>query len=244
MLGAAGFAAGTVNAVAGGGSFFTFAALVASGLTTLDANATSAVALTPANLAGVAAYRSEIRSHFRELIVFGVLAIVGGVLGALLLIWLGDDGFRPLVPWLLLVASLLFGFSNRIRALVGPTIMDQGLLARLVAFSLMTLVAIYGGFFGAGFGIMMLAVLAIVESGDFHKLNATKNLQAFLIQVVSGSILIAGGLVHWPQALVTVAASVSGSYFGIRAARRVPERIIRAVVITAGSVLTTIFFLR
>lgn len=178
------------------------------------------------------------------MIVFGVLAIVGGVLGAFLLIWLGDDGFRPLVPWLLLVATLLFGFSNQIRALVGSTIVAQGLLARLVAFGLVTLMAIYGGFFGAGFGIMMLAVLAIVERGDFHKLNATKNLQAFLIQTASGSILIIGGLVHWPQAVVTIVASVSGSYFGVRAARRVPERIIRVVVITAGAVLTTVFFLR
>ena len=120
VLAIAGFAAGTVNAIAGGGTFLTFAALVFSGLPTLDANATSAVALTPANLASVAAYRSEVRSHFREMMPFAIIGLIGGGVGALLLIWLGDGGFRPLVPWLLLAATMIFGFSNRIRAFVTP----------------------------------------------------------------------------------------------------------------------------
>jgi uncharacterized membrane protein YfcA len=216
-------AAGTINAIAGGGTFITFAALVASGLPTLDANATSAVALTPANLASVAAYRSEVRTYFREMLPFAIIGLIGGGIGALLLIWLGDGGFRPLVPWLL-VATLMFAFSSQIRAFAAPFSQGQHTTAKLVAYGVMTIVAIYGGFFGAGIGIMMLAALSIIASGDYHKANSTKILVAFLIQVVSAALLIAGGLVHWPQALVTIVASSLGGYYGVGLARIVPEK--------------------
>lgn len=248
ILAVAGFAAGTVNAVAGGGSFFTFAALVAAGLPTLDANATSAVALTPANLASAAGYRAEIRAHYREMIPFAIIGIVGGVLGAVFLIWLGDSGFRPMVPWLLLLATLLFAFSGRIRELTAPWTEARSVGANtgagVAAYLLMGVVAVYGGFFGAGMGIMMLAALSILEGADFHKANAIKNLQAFLIQTVSAGLLIVGGLVHWPQALVTMVASVVGGYLGVSVARRVPQNIVRVTVVTVGAVLTLIFFLR
>ncbi|MBN9584924.1 MAG: hypothetical protein BGN84_18885 [Afipia sp. 62-7] len=244
VLAAAGFAAGTVNAIAGGGTFLTFAALVFSGLPTLDANATSAVALTPANLASVAAYRSEVRTYFRDMIPFSIIGLIGGGVGAVLLIWLGDKGFRPLVPWLLLLATLLFAFSAQLRAFVAPFSQGSHGGAKVVAYVVMSVVSIYGGFFGAGVGIMMLAALAIIESGDFHKANATKILVAFLIQVVSAGLLIAGGLVHWPQALVTIASSALGGYYGVTLARLVPEKIIRAAVVTVGAVLTLIFFLK
>jgi len=244
LLAAAGFAAGTVNAVAGGGTFATFAALVACGLPTLDANATSAVALTPANLASVFAYRSEVRAHLTRMLPFVVIGLFGGGVGALLLIWLGDQGFRPLVPWLLLSATLLFAFSDRIRAWTKPLSQGKSGSSRVVAFLVMVLATVYGGFFGAGMGIMMLAALAIIGSGDYHQDNAVKNVVAFLIQVVSATLLIAGGLVHWPHALVTIVASVVGGYWGVSVARNVPERIIRATVVLVGAVLTVIFFVR
>ena len=244
VLAVAGFAAGTVNAIAGGGTFITFAALVFSGLPTLDANATSAVALTPANLASVAAYRTEVRSHFREMLPFSIIGLIGGGVGALLLIWLGDGGFRPLVPWLLMVATLLFAFSTQIRAFAAPWSQDQNKAAKFVAYGVMMIVAIYGGFFGAGIGIMMLAALSIIADGDYHKANSTKILVSFLIQVVSAALLIAGNLVHWPQALVTIVASAIGGYYGVSLARIVPEKIIRAAVVAVGAVLTVIFFLK
>src|SRR5205085_3060911 len=120
LLVAAGFAAGIVNAIAGGGTFFTFAALVASGLPTLDANATSAVALTPANLASVVAYRSEVTRYIRDIIPLAALSIAGAAIGTWLLITIGDAGFRPTVPWLLLLATLLFAFSGRIGVVTQP----------------------------------------------------------------------------------------------------------------------------
>lgn len=244
LLALAGFAAGTVNAVAGGGSFFTFAALVFGGLPTLDANATSAVALTPANFASVLGYRQEVRKYFREMLPFMVLGTIGAAIGAWLLITIGDEGFRPTVPWLLLLATVLFALSARINRLIAPLAAHSTAAAQIFAFVLMAIVAIYGGFFGAGMGIMMLAALAIIESGDFHKSNAIKNVVAFLIQTVSATLLIAGGLIHWPHALITMAASVAGGYLGVGIARRVPEKIIRAVVVTVGAVLTLIFFMR
>jgi uncharacterized membrane protein YfcA len=115
---------------------------------------------------------------------------------------------------------------------------------RVFAFVLMAIVSVYGGFFGAGMGIMMLAALAILESGDFHKSNAIKNAVACLVQVASSALLVAGGLIHWPHALITMAASIAGGYLGVGVARRVPERIIRAVVVTVGAALTVLFFLR
>ena len=239
-----GFVAGAINAVAGGGTFVSFAVLVASGLTTLDANATSAVALTPANLASVTAYRSEVRKYYRDMIPFAIIGLIGGIVGALLLIWIGDGGFRPLVPWLLLIATLLFAFSDRIREFTEPFSKGEHAGARLGAYALMMVVAVYGGFFGAGIGIMMLAALSIIEGGNYHKANSTKILVAFLIQVVSAALLIAGGLVHWPQAIITMLAATAGGYLGVGLARRMPEKIIRAVVVAIGAGLTVVFFVK
>jgi uncharacterized membrane protein YfcA len=240
----AGFAAGMVNAVAGGGSFFTFAALVFGGLPTLEANATSAVALTPSNFAIVAGYRAEVRRYFREMLPFLALGAIGAAVGAWLLIAIGDAGFRPTVPWLLLAATVLFAFSAQINRLVAPLAVSGGIAMRVFAFVLMAIVTVYGGFFGAGMGIMMLAALAILESGDFHKSNAIKNAVACLVQIVSSALLVAGGLIHWPHAFITMVASIAGGYLGVGIARRVPERIIRAVVVTVGAALTVLFFLR
>jgi uncharacterized protein len=244
LLVLSGFVAGAVNAFAGGGTFFTFAALVFAGLPTLDANATSAVALTPANLGGVAGYRDEVRLYARELLPIVVISLVGAAFGAWLLISIGDEGFRPTVPWLLLFATVLFALAPRINSVVAPFAKSGSAAWRFGAYLLITLVAIYSGFFGAGAGIMMLAALAIVESGDFHKSNAIKNVVAFLAQIVSSVMLIAGGLVHWRAAAIVMIASVAGTYVGVLAARRAPLKVIRALVVTAGAALSAVFFLR
>ncbi len=244
LLSVAGFAAGVLNAVAGGGTFLTFAALVAVGLPTIEANATSAVALNPANIASAIGYRHEIRTYFRSMVGYSVMAVLGGLLGAGLLIWLGDEGFRPTVPWLLLLATLLFAGSDRIRAVAEPWANAKAGGATAVAGIIMFIVAVYGGFFAAGMGIMMLAALIITERGDYHKANAIKMLASTLIQLMSSAMLIVGGLVHWPEALVTMVASTIGGYLGVDVARRVPARITRAVVVTTGAVLTLVFFFR
>src|SRR5262249_18682343 len=141
---------GVANAVAGGGTFFTFAAMVAFGMPTLNANATSAVSLVPGSLASTVAYASETRKNWRRAVPYALCGLCGGMLGGYLAIRIGDEGFRPLVPWLLGVATLTFAFSGRIRALSKGIDGRQDARARAFAYGLMALVGVYGGFFGAG----------------------------------------------------------------------------------------------
>ena len=243
VLALMGFLGGIVNAVAGGGTFFTFAALVAFGMSTLDANATSAVALVPGSFATSAAYRYEISKYWRDIFPFAVIAVIGGLGGAALLIAIGDQRFRPLVPWLLAGATLLFAFSTPIRGAV-RSIAGSGGIGPVWSCALIAVVTVYGGFFGAGMGIMLLAALALMGSGDFHRGNATKNVVAVLAQSVAVILFIANGLVRWPQAIVTTLAAIVGGYLGVTLARRVPEAIVRATVVAVGTVLTLIFLLR
>jgi uncharacterized membrane protein YfcA len=243
LLALAGFAGGIANAVAGGGSFFTFSALVAFGMATLDANATSAVALVPGSLAIGAAYRKETLARWREVVPFAAIGIAGGIAGAWLLIAMGDARFRPLVPWLLGGATLVFALSGTIRAAVARSAGEGG-IGPVGGYALIAVVAVYGGFFGAGMGIMLLAALALIEHGDFHKANATKNVVATLAQGVAVVLFIVGGLVHWPEAIVTTLAAILGGYLGVIVARRVPETIVRWTVVAVGAALTLIFALR
>lgn len=244
LLSVAGFGAGAFNAVAGGGTFLTFAALVAVGLPTIEANATSAVALNPGCAASAFAYRREIRIHFRDMVGYSIIAVLGGLLGATLLIRLGDEGFRPAVPWLLLIATLLFAGSEHIRIMTMPWAKNQVGGTRAIVTVAMLVVSIYGGFFAAGMGIMMLAALVITERGDFHKANAIKVLATLLIHLMSSVALIYSNLVRWPEAIVIMVSSVIGGYYGVIIARRVPTRITRVAVVGAGALLTVVFFLR
>ena len=148
------------------------------------------------------------------------------------------------MPWLLALATLTFAFSGKIRVWTARFTQTGARYARAVAYLLMGIVAIYGGFFGAGQGIMVLATLAVIQDGDFHRTNATKNIICMLAQAVAVILFIWGGLVHWPQALVTIAGAIFGGYFGIVVARKVPEIWVRAVVVAVGAGLSIVFFLR
>lgn len=239
-----GFLAGVANAVAGGGTFFTFAAMVGFGMPTLNANATSTIALVPGSLATTIAYLPETRKNWRKALPFALLGVAGGVIGAWLLVLIGDQGFRPMVPWLIALATAAFAFSGALRRFAGRVAGHATWPMRVFAFGLMSLVAIYGGFFGAGMGIMLLATLAIIEEGDFHKANAIKNIVATVSQAVAAVLFVWKGLVWWPQMLVTVAGCVVGGYSGVLVARRVPDTIIRGIVVAVGAMLSVVFFIR
>jgi uncharacterized membrane protein YfcA len=245
ILAVAGVAGGIANAVAGGGTFFTFAALVAFGISTLEANATSAIALVPGSLAVGFAYRKETAERWRELVPAAIISVIGGAAGGALLIAIGDARFRPLVPWLLGSATLLFAMSGRIRDLVRVMAGHQGMGAG-TRYAMLGTVAVYGGFFGAGMGIMLLAALALAEAGnfDFHKANATKNVVATLSQSLAVMLFVIGGLVHWLEAIIICVGATAGGYYGIYLARRVPVAVVRAVVVVVGAALTLVFFLR
>ncbi|HVV62328.1 MAG TPA: sulfite exporter TauE/SafE family protein [Pseudolabrys sp.] len=244
LLAVTGFAAGLVNAVAGGGTFFTFAAMVGFGMPTLNANATSAVALVPGSLASTVAYAKETRKNWRRAVPFVLLGLFGGIAGGYLLIRIGDEGFRPMVPWLIGIATLTFAFGARIRAFSAGLEGRHSAAMRAAAFALMGLVGIYGGFFGAGMGIMLLATLSIIGISEFHTANALKNIVATLSQAVAVVLFVANGLVFWREAAIVTAAGIAGGYLGVMAARRVPEPVVRGIVVAVGAALTVVFFFR
>jgi uncharacterized membrane protein YfcA len=246
LLAASGLAAGLVNAIAGGGTFFTFSALIAAGLPPIVANATSAVAVTPANLSSAWAYRRELAANIKRFAALGVVSLIGGLGGAYILTVTDNASFRQLVPWLLLFATLLFAASPRIVALARAIGKQEGAhpsakaWAAGLAFQL--IVSVYGGFFGAGMGIVMLAALAITEGDDFHLINSAKHLCSTLIQLVAVVLFVAKGLVSWPETLVVGIASVVGGYLGVVFGRRLSAAAIRWLVIAVGAILTLYFF--
>ncbi|MBF9233316.1 sulfite exporter TauE/SafE family protein [Microvirga alba] len=247
LLAASGLAAGLVNAIAGGGTFFTFSALVAVGLPPVVANATSAVAVTPANLASAWAYRRELMANLRRFTALGIVSLIGGLIGAYILTVTDNTAFRRLVPWLLLFATLLFAASPRIVALARAIGRSEGhtpsTRAWAAGLAFQFLVSIYGGFFGAGMGIVMLAALAITEGDDFHLINSAKHLCSTLIQLVAVCLFIAAGLVSWREMFIVGAASVIGGYLGVVFGRRLSPGAIRWLVIGVGAALTLYFFL-
>ena len=241
LLAAAGALAGTLNAIAGGGTFFTFAALVSTGLSPVMANTTSAVGLAPANLASVVAYLPEVRQNYRRYAALAIVGALGGGMGALLLILTPASAFKTLVPYFLGLATLLFAFAPHIRTLGAKRrhISGSGLIGRVLE----ALVSLYGGYFGAGMGVMMLASLSLTEADDYHFINAAKNVWAAFIQVFSVILFVVWGITVWKSALIIMISSSIGGYYGVALARRIPQRLIRGFVILAGVALTVRFFL-
>ncbi|MCF3641301.1 sulfite exporter TauE/SafE family protein [Rhizobium sp. TRM95111] len=238
FLFAAGFLSGVVNAIAGGGTFLTFGAMTLVGLPPIVANATSSITQFPGYVTSVLAYRDEIRSDWREARLLGALSLVGGLAGALLLLSLSNPSFRALVPWLLLGATLIFAAGPYLkpkRLSPEKPIAPLGLAGQFVT-------AIYGGFFGAGMGIMTLAVLGLTKGGDYHRLNALKNFLAVVVAAMAIVVFASGNVVGWPQAAVMIPAGALGGYCGVWAARRVPQPVIRGLVVAVGFALTVYYF--
>ena len=238
----AGLIAGTVNAVAGGGTFFTFSALVFVGIPPVPANATSAVALTPSNLSSVAAYLPEIRVHWRRYAALGVASAIGGYLGAQLLLATPAKAFIALVPWFLGFATLLFAAGPLLRKGIDKISHGPGTPGRRMAGLVMQLiVSVYGGYFGAGMGIIMLAALSVAEGDDYHFINAAKNICASLIQIFALISFLSSGIVQWPAGIIAGVGSVIGGYYGVALARRVPQPVMRWFVVIVGGLLTLKF---
>jgi len=232
------FLAGAVNAIAGGGTFLTFGALTMIGMPPITANATSAITQFPGYVTSTIAYRDEIAKSWKSAIALSLVSIIGALGGALLLLSLDNPSFRRIVPWLLLAATAIFA--------AGPWLKPKASLERPVGSPTSTVAqlftAIYGGFFGAGMGIMMLAVLGITSGGNYHHLNALKNLLSILIAAVAMAIFVGGGVVAWPQALVMIPGVALGGYAGVWMARRVPQTVMRLIVVSVGIVLTVYYF--
>lgn len=246
LISGGGFAAGLMNALAGGGTFFSFPALLAVGIAPVSANATNAVALWPASLSAAWALRRELRCLPMRcyLLPLIVAATAGGLAGGLLLLLTSDQAFYQLIPWLLLLATLLFTFSRSLAGLVarmGPQQHDSLRLGP-VGFTCQALVSLYGGFFGAGMGIMMIASLAISGRTRVAEINAIKSLLSSVIYSVATLTFILAGAVHWPALLIMLLGTIYGGYCGGRLARRLPDAWLRALVILIGWSLSLLYF--
>lgn len=249
LMGAGGFAAGAVNAVAGGGTFFSFPALLAVGLPPVVANASNSVALWPGSLAGAWAYRQELAAYKRYLLPMGAASLLGGIVGGLLLLAAGDARFSALIPWLLAFATALFAFSPQLSAVLKrhrparPAQADGGYGSGTPAgWFVQLLVSVYGGFFGAGMGILTMASLAMGGHEDVQHINALKNLLSAVNYSVTALTFIIAGAISWPQTLVMLLAASAGGYAGARVARRIGGPWLRRMVIAVGSALTLYYF--
>lgn len=239
------FLAGVTNAVAGGGTFFTFPALTGWGhLSEKVANMTSTIGLWPGSAASVVAAKPEFKRLPRGMtIAFVIISLIGGVAGAVLLRVTSQHAFKLLVPWLLAFATVVFAFSKPIARWAGRQHGHRSLRWTIVVALIQLLVAIYGGYFGAGIGILMLAGLAFAGLDDIHQMNALKVLLQTTINGVA-SIIFLFDQVDWTLALPMAVLSAVGGFVGIRVARRAPQTVVRAFILMVGVGLTVVYFIK
>jgi hypothetical protein len=239
--------AGTLNAVAGGGTFISFPALLVTGMPAVQANATNTVALWPGLAASAGAYLKRLNVPRRLLVPLLLTSVVGGLVGALLLLKTPQHTFLHLVPWLLLGGTLLFAFGNTIRAMAGKTaavddLRNMSWQAITVTSMAELLVAIYGGFFGAGIGFVILGMLAALGMRDIHAMGAIRTLLAAVINAAAVLTFILARAVFWPQCGVMIAGALVGGWFGAHYAQRADPRKVRLVVIAVGVAMSAYYF--
>lgn len=240
LLVAAGLVGGACNAVAGGGTFFTFPALLAAGVPPVVANATSAISIWPGHATSLFGYREELRRNAGRLKSSAPAFVLGSLIGASLLSITGNAIFRQLIPWLLLVATILFALGPRLRSWLRRD--SPGMLPRPVIFATDLLVAIYGGYFGAGLGILLMAVLTLIGLSDVNEANAVKNALATIVSSLAVAVFIATGIIAWGPAFAVLVGAIAGGYLGARFARWINPTILRGIVIAVGFGLTWFYF--
>jgi uncharacterized protein len=239
--------AGTLNALAGGGSFISFPALLFIGVPPVQANATNTVALWPGLAASTLAYIKRLDAPARLMVPLLVTSVAGGWAGAVLLLKTPQHTFLRFVPWLLLSGTLLFAFGNKIRAIAGTSAVINDLRkitwrAIIVSSVVELLVAVYGGYFGAGIGFITLGMLAALGMRDIHAMGAIRTLLAAAINAAAVVTFILAGAILWPQCGVMVAGALLGGWFGARYAQKADPRKVRAFVIGIGLAMSAYFF--
>ena len=242
LLAAAGLLAGSMNAIAGGGSFVTFPAMVLAGLPPVIANASSTVALFPGTLASSFAYRRELTGiGGYRLVVLAPISIAGGLVGAVLLLATPAHLFDVVIPWLLLLAAMTFAFGARAGLMLRRFIRIDSRTLPFIQF----VISIYGGYFGGAVGLMMMAAWSLLLASDDLKSMAPA--RVLLTSAANGAAVvwfIAAGAIRWPEALSMLGASVIGGYVGARLSRLLPPRIVRRFVVVLTAFITLVFFLR
>jgi len=235
-----------MNALAGGGTLLTFPALLLVGVPAIEANATSTIALLPGAASSMAGYRREVSQHRQWLKTLLVPSLVGGALGSVLLLLTPERTFRNLAPFLVLFATLLFLFQIVTSRKSGEGGEPHGPLGgRWAAASLLQFgVAVYGGYFGAGIGILMLVILGYLGLEDIHAMNGLKNFFGICINSVAAAYFIVRGAVNWPLALVMIGGATVGGYAGAHFARRIGKEKARVAVVVIGFGITVLLFLQ
>lgn len=241
LLLVAAFVAGIMNSVAGGGSFLTFPVLVFAGIPSVAANATSTAALFPGSLAGAWSYRHDfphLEGPSASTII--TISLVGGMVGALLLILTPEHTFNAMIPWLLLATTLLFWTSKNLTQIlkrhfhIGPT----NLLVTQF------LIAVYGGYFGGAIGIMMLALFSLFGVSNIHSANALKTLLSGALNAIAVACFVIAGKVIWAPAMAMLVAAIAGGFFGAHMAKRMNPDHVRLMIVAIGFIMTGVFFLR
>jgi uncharacterized protein len=241
----AGILGGALNAVAGGGSFVAFPALLFIGLPPIPANATNTLALWTGVTASGGAYRNRLDVPMRVLLPLLLTSLAGGIAGAVLLLRTPAHTFLQVLPWLMLAATLLFIFGKRLAGGRASSVGRGATIAAIVGASVFELVvAVYGGYFGGGVGIVNLAMLAAVGMTDIHAMNALKSILGIAINGVAALVFVVKGAIYWPQAIVMIAGALVGGYFGAHYAQRLPQAWIRGFVILVGTGMTIYFFIK
>ena len=243
--------AGLANAMAGGGTFFSFPALTGGGLSSLIANATNAVAVTPGHALAALAYRDELGRSKRRLAVLGISSALGAIAGAWLLTQTSEQTFKQLVPWLLLFATVSFAggpaLQQRIKSSQAaspvnpatPTTTQGTSIGSAISYFL---ASIYGGYFGAGQGIVLMTILTLTGIDDVQEANALKNAIATIVSLIAVIVLSFKGLILWKYGILMIVGATLGGLYGGRLAKRLDKKTLRAIVICVGSLLTTWYF--
>ena len=245
-LAAAAFAAGAVNAVAGGGSLISFPALLVAGYPAKTANVTNTVALWPGYLGGSLGYRDELRYQRRRIIFLLAPSVLGAVAGSAILLSTSEDAFEAVVPFLILFATALMAFQKQLtdfaerHRLAARSDDHMPPLLQAGAF----LLAVYGAYFGAGLGILTLAVFAVLIPDDMQRLNGLKGMSSLLINAVAVVYFAAFGPVEWAPTAVMAIGALTGGYLGAGVARRLGQERLRTAVVAFGVIIAVILFIR
>jgi uncharacterized protein len=245
---AAALTAGAVNSIAGGGTLISFPTLLWIGRDPILANATNTVALWPGAVAGVIGFREELARSKRWLLFLVIPSFIGGVTGAILLIHTSSHIFSIIVPYLILGATILLAAQELITRKTRMVAITEGshesAVWRIGAYVFQFFVGVYGGYFGAGIGILMLAALGLIGLKDTHQMIGLKNLLAFVVNGIAALYFILSGTVIWIDVLLMAFASVIGGYFGARMARRLGRRFVRGFVLFIGFAMTVSLLLK
>jgi uncharacterized membrane protein YfcA len=238
--------AGAVNSIAGGGTFFSFPILILLGMPPLTANTTNKVGIAIASVAGVAGFRQELKIIRHHLLFYILLGTLGSVVGSYLLLTILAEQFSELVPWLMLAATCLFKFSSRLLKMLRPRNEHDKLtgVRRWVVGAGQFAIGVYGGFFAAGMGILMLALYELAGMKNIHEMNAVKVVVALAINVISAGVFLLSGTVNWAVAGILIVGAMIGGYYGAVFSKKISPAILRNIIVLYGAGMTVYLFVR